>query len=939
MDQPPSLRNKIYFKILELTYNPFSSKMFLDTLEGQILTALIVVTFVMIFLIREWVVQQQPDIALGGDAGGIGNLADLDQVPGEPAVDAAEGDQGEDQEDDGLPDEQMLDSAFGRVHPLYPESETEPSDEEQPVVQQQVAPLARPIAPLRRRRAFPPVEENHPPARGVGTGSVFGGQGMVLGGGSSTAPSTFQLDSDNPRRPQANREVMAQAAELRRQIEERFGPDYLEKFAASSATIPQIRASSTRNNIIDNDSDWEDEEEEGADNKHGTHHRHGKRITPLDTPNPGPFQSRSTASASSEGNIFELENKPNPNSPTWASKPEQKPPTIVFGASQGTNLFGDWKTPQSAAGKPFQFNGTKSTVIESRIFAQSSGWQDSGELGVQTPPMIDTADKGKGKASVPPAEENRGVTIGESNAFGIDAFTNINNGHKQTALETQPGQPRNALHETTEPVGYGWREPPYPYEGSEQDEHYQGEYLSDGYDSSDPLLPQEAAPDAEPVAPNENVRVPAEPGAPARAPVRLAGARGVGWLDWFLGDIPQVDRNAGNNRNEDAAALPPDEAGDAAMEEDPLHAEWNGAINPPQPEGAQNNLENRVNGAAAPVDIDEGDDFDGIMELIGMRGPIFGLLQNAVISLVLITAAVMLGVAVPYIWGRILLTVLAHPLLFTVVIPWSLAVFCANLMIDTAIGVACYTLFVADTGLRSILSMGWWSKVVDFGRSEALGSLMHTYATDAWKRVVHKLTTLALVLASDRTSMEGVSIIATHPGTSHAWLASRQPWARATLAMSWFTEKLAASANLTSSTSHNLQIAAQENKTASEVFYTAFEHLVEIWKEPSIKQRNATFIIPAVSEAEEALVEFSNSSSWTAADRVVAVIAGYVLFTIVGAWYLAKHKSQPGSYRRHLEKTSIELLQQAGGVMKVILIIGIEMFVFPLYCGLLLGTI
>ena len=97
--------------------------------------------------------------------------------------------------------------------------------------------------------------------------------------------------------------------------------------------------------------------------------------------------------------------------------------------------------------------------------------------------------------------------------------------------------------------------------------------------------------------------------------------------------------------------------------------------------------------------------------------------------------------------------------------------------------------------------------------------------------------------------------------------------------------------------------------------------------------------IPVASEAEEAMVEFSNSSSWTAADRVVAVIAGYFLFTIVGAWYLSKQKSQAGTYRRHLEKTSIELLQQAGGVMKVILIIGIEMFVFPLYCGLLLGNI
>src|SRR5690606_16796934 len=34
----------------------------------------------------------------------------------------------------------------------------------------------------------------------------------------------------------------------------------------------------------------------------------------------------------------------------------------------------------------------------------------------------------------------------------------------------------------------------------------------------------------------------------------------------------------------------------------------------------------------------------------------------------------------------------------------------------------------------------------------------------------------------------------------------------------------------------------------------------------------------------------------------------------------------------------IEVLQQAGGVMKVILIIGVEMIVFPLFCGVLLDV-
>jgi E3 ubiquitin-protein ligase MARCH6 len=45
-----------------------------------------------------------------------------------------------------------------------------------------------------------------------------------------------------------------------------------------------------------------------------------------------------------------------------------------------------------------------------------------------------------------------------------------------------------------------------------------------------------------------------------------------------------------------------------------------------------------------------------------------------------------------------------------------------------------------------------------------------------------------------------------------------------------------------------------------------------------------------------------------------------------------------GQIGREWEATIIDLLHQAGGVMKVILIISIEMLVFPLYCGLLLDA-
>ena len=39
----------------------------IDTLEGQLITLLVVVAFVLVFLIREWVVQQQPNLNGGAE--------------------------------------------------------------------------------------------------------------------------------------------------------------------------------------------------------------------------------------------------------------------------------------------------------------------------------------------------------------------------------------------------------------------------------------------------------------------------------------------------------------------------------------------------------------------------------------------------------------------------------------------------------------------------------------------------------------------------------------------------------------------------------------------------------------------------------------------------------------------------------------------------------
>jgi len=72
-----------------LTSNPAFNKLVTDILEGQIITLSVVVAFILVFLIREWVVQQQPMINMGINGGEaheireVGGHAEPARVPEE----------------------------------------------------------------------------------------------------------------------------------------------------------------------------------------------------------------------------------------------------------------------------------------------------------------------------------------------------------------------------------------------------------------------------------------------------------------------------------------------------------------------------------------------------------------------------------------------------------------------------------------------------------------------------------------------------------------------------------------------------------------------------------------------------------------------------------------------------------------------------------------
>lgn len=80
-----------------------------------------------------------------------------------------------------------------------------------------------------------------------------------------------------------------------------------------------------------------------------------------------------------------------------------------------------------------------------------------------------------------------------------------------------------------------------------------------------------------------------------------------------------------------------------------------------------------------------------------------------------------------------------------------------------------------------------------------------------------------------------------------------------------------------------------------------------------------------------------SSFKGTITEKVVAVMAGYLIFTCLGAIYLRVrklHAPQPGE--DNTERLIRDILRQAGAILKVVVIITIEFIFFPIFCGILI---
>jgi E3 ubiquitin-protein ligase MARCH6 len=841
----PSLLSDVTF------FNWFPSqaanRFVVDVLEGQLITLFVVVAFILIFLIREWVVQQQPVInmvALGDDA---------------------EAHQGHDDEQDSEDDEE--------------EEEREAEDEEED----------RENAPENVREDALIEEAGNDAADAEETPTRPAERPRRSSSTRRRGQAIFKIWQDSEEIPEELRNAMNNGtpADVARVIEQMPLEDSVKlneallKMSGQVGGNPRESANASSSRAEPRDTAPETSSARGRSfpersNSLTLNDQSVRRpsVSPSQRP-PLPPRDRSFIATEirrglEEGSSWSFENVPQ------ASEEVTE------------NLVGD-NVPESWADHEVERVAADETVEHSATDHEhssdnsSESWQQIPDTLVDSVAQESTEGKGKARATDEPSENSQG------------------------AISTPPKTAQEHPRVSDESVDHGAIE-----SGSSPASH------SEGSETGDQQGPPDPAPDPflEPTRETGPEPVPnAQP--PARLLDRI--------LDWVFGDVvPDVqaaedaanDEHIVQNLADEAPFVPANELREPADLDD----------QDPEVAAAAAEAGIDVNDQDA---IDDAEDLEGILELIGMQGPLTGLFQNAMFSAVLISATLSCAVWLPYLWGKVVILIMGSPVSIFVKLPLQLVAILADLAVDGALCIAAggvYWMLKAILVFVKLCTLGMLSRFADRPASFIAGPA-HSIAANAASRLKQ------LVLDSDLLPTPSYFRLSVN---SHVALRSIQNTTSYTLNQ---TSAMVAALYEDAATESTTEVATQVLRRAPIALRTVFSVLYHkivgfvSWI-LTTKSYKITFDLDVgrnVNAAYEALEQ------WTATDRLIAVLAGYAFFALLGAAYLKRGVPFTSSHQgQKVERIVAEILQQAGGVLKVILIISIEMLVFPLYCGLLL---
>jgi E3 ubiquitin-protein ligase MARCH6 len=822
----------------------FVNGLIVDVLEGQLLTALIVVTFIIIFLIREWVVQQQP--AMLGDAANIPLLNEQPAAVAGPAPAAVDGaadeapqaDADVDADDDD--EDAWVERAFGGEPVEEGARNAGAVDEIVGAADETVGaeiPQYRIIAQPRRRLRVPTQ-------RPITPDTTAPEAATTEERGESSTSTGFNFGGQTPR-PAPAREP-EESTTSTRNAGTSTSPAVYDFGGTGASTENLFQFGGGNPEPSRPPSMWDF----NAHQENRLMDDSAERLEIIDTGRTSEWMRENTPSAPSSPAVSGLSVHDGSGSASW-------------GSTDSFELVG--------------------------------GMKDKGkdrEHSEDSPEGEDSADKGKGKeipqmdAQVDSDNEDEELRTEGDGSLGVGTSvwsTNAQAGTVPSESSTPPAMPptpppipQRLDHDNVYRRRPGTELP--RVDARRLDDARHAEQIRNR------ALMRQAV--QERIERQERERLggpaPEEPQQPQNQNLDADGGNAApepqgrgGLLDWILGEDEDAGLNADDDIEDEAPAAPV-----AAV-----------------PQGM--------------LDDDAADDFEGIMELLGMRGPIIGLVQNAAISSMLITATVAVGVAFPYVTGKTVMMILAHPILFFCKLPWLLVSFGAEFLVDSTTMVAFTLLLWLAHVIEFFLSIPMsalpgLSKKID---SAFITKFLQNWATDGQTRVVAKFTSIETTYLTIRKFPPSAV-----PPLS---LVVKESLEQFLGYVKWATEKIGlyevSSVKIPFGVPNPISWVGQKWQ---DTFAAVQFH----------QPANAT-----VSAAAEQVADVYKWSTW---DRIGVVLLGYAFFTLVGMIWVSRKRNQPTG---HVSKLVVEILQQCGGVMKVVLIIGIEMFVFPLYCGILLG--
>ncbi|KAI1300377.1 hypothetical protein EDD11_006221 [Mortierella claussenii] len=277
---------------------------------------------------------------------------------------------------------------------------------------------------------------------------------------------------------------------------------------------------------------------------------------------------------------------------------------------------------------------------------------------------------------------------------------------------------------------------------------------------------------------------------------------------------------------------------------------------------------------AAPPPVDDEleefnvEELDGVLELIGMHGSYWILLQNSLLMSALICASLGVGIWIPFMIGKTIL--LMNPFNFLrvpFVLLSRLTDPVLDYMFDRMLPYASATASKTAAVLRSNLSPHVILMVESYLGGTALkpfAVMFEDHILPTWHAIMEITATSA---PQGVTSKDSLTVV----------IEAMEPASNATLAVNTVTD----SANT-----------------------PVVHHVVRQWGELAY--------------------------GTTSGNKLAAIVVGYAVLVAMAFWYFLRTQH---SYGHRFSRAARSILCQCGLIVKIIFFVGIEMVVFPLFCG------